>query len=128
MKAYYLALGFLIMNVVFGMLDAADFLDIGVAYDKELIEDWQGWYDSNPEYSKPLSDEKEFVSQDSESLDTGKGYLSIIMRSLVPTILLVDVFGINIAIAILINVIIYLIYAVAILQSFGLFPGGKSTI
>lgn len=128
MKVIFLALLFLCMNLSFGLLSSTGLLDVSMTYQDEVLDEYSGWYQSLPPYTKPLSDEKEFVSEDSESQDRGTGFFDIAMRSLIPTVLLTDTFGIDPGVALLFTIPIYALYAVALAQVFRLLPGGKSAI
>lgn len=128
MKAVYLSMFFLCITVALALVSNSGLLDINLVYQEELIDDFEGWHDSLQPYSKPLADEKEFVSQDSESQDRGTGFFDVAIRALFPNVLLQKSFGIDSLVAFLISVPIYLIHAVALAQVFGLIPSGESSI
>lgn len=127
MKAFYLALLFLCLNIGIGLANLADIYDTQLIYNEESIDGLETTYDNLNPYSKPLDDDTLYKTEDPEETDRGISLWESIKMCIFPNVLLTHTFHINDTVANMITIPIILIYIIGLAQLFrGI--GGKTAI
>lgn len=119
MKAFYLAMLFLSLNVGFGLLSYTEiFGDISLVHDDYQLSAYSSRYQNLQAYTPPIEDDTEFKDDDADDTNMGVSLWETIKISLLPNVLLNQTFGINYDLALLLSIPIYLVYIIAIAQLF----------